>query len=95
MGFFNDHLVAQYEGNTIEIEGKVKSMFIGTNEYSLIIDNERVDSQEVTLGQFSLRGSLLVGDSQKNLVVWGSQGLTGLKCRAEVDGRALPMSKVK
>jgi hypothetical protein len=57
LGWFSDHFQTQYEGNAIEVETRVIG-FMGRARYSLIINNQRVDDIEGTLGTFSLRGFL-------------------------------------
>lgn len=63
MGLMSDHYTATYDGHSIEVEGRVTSI-MGSAEYSLVVDNQRVDQIQGSLGRFVLRTgeSITVGD---------------------------------
>ena len=95
MGAFRDHLIAQYENHTIELEGR-SDFADGKNKYYLIIDNQRVDEASVMYGKFTLRGRIDEPNGEKiNVTVWCKQGVFGLKSNLEINGRSYNFSKLK
>ena len=96
MGLFSDHKKIHYKGNVIEVECRVAGLQ-GKAQYSLVINNKRVDTIEGTLGKFSLRGEI-PGDSAAQAVplsVRVDQGWFGTKYFLEVEGQSLRMENVR
>ena len=72
MGVFTDRMVCNVEDHVIEAEAR--STLLGF-EYSLIVDNERVDTCKGLLGTMTLRGFL----NDEPIIVTIKQGLLGTK----------------
>lgn len=94
MGIMSESAKATYDGHDIEVEAKVTNV-LGTGQYSLFIDSERVDETEGTHGTFTLRGKLPAaaeGNDAKQVVVRVEQRLTSTGYTLEVDGQDLVMT---
>ena len=93
MGFMSNHFLIEHEGHTIEVEGI--GSFSGKTSYSLILDNERVDRTEATLGACTLRGKLASDDSEstKLFVIRIKTGLFSDNCTLEIDGNSFKLSR--
>jgi len=97
MGMFSDHALANVEGHLIEVEAHLS--ILGSNEYSLIIDNKRVDTVKGELGRMTLRG--VIEESQQPVLVtirpnpvgW-LVGLLGVKYALNVGGQEYPFQKL-
>jgi len=93
MGLMSDHYTATYDGHSIEVEGRVTSI-MGSAEYSLVVDNQRVDQIQGSLGRFVLRGQLVrEGSAAKTVQVRIKQGLLGTKYTLDVEGVECPLRK--
>lgn len=68
---------------------------LGTAQYSLFIDSERVDETEGTHGTFSWRGKLPPADGvhAKQVIVRIDQGVFSTQYVLEVDGETHEMAK--
>lgn len=93
MGIMSETAKASYAGHDIEVEARVTNV-VGTGQYSLFIDSERVDETEATHGTFTLRGKLPPGGGSdaKQLVVQVEQRLTSTRYTLQVDGQDQEMT---
>ena len=93
MGFMSDHQVAEYKGNTVEIDTTAGLLNADT---SLIINGKRVDSTKIPpIGVATLRGTIDIEDVKQIPVrVNIKQGL-GTKYTLEVDGVLVQLRKLK
>lgn len=94
MGVMSETAKATYEGNQIDVEARVTNV-MGTGQYSLFINNERVDETEATHGEFTLRGKLPepAGGAAKQVTVRIDQGLVSTDYVLDVDGETYEMTK--
>lgn len=94
MAVMSETVKATYEGNEIDVEARVTNI-VGTAQYSLFINGERVDETEGTHGKFTLRGRLpaaATGEA-KQVIVQIDQGVLSTDYVLEVDGEKHPMTK--
>jgi hypothetical protein len=95
MGIFYDLYKATYEDDIIEIEGRL-SFGADLVEFSLLINNERRDTQKISFGEASLRGKIpQQNNGSKFVVVEIWQGLFKTKYRLLIDAVEYPLTKVK
>lgn len=94
MGIMSESATATYDDTKIDVEAKVTNM-VGTAQYSLFINSDRVDETEGTHGTFTLRGRLpaVAGGEEKQVIVRIDQKLTSTDYVLEVDGKTHPMTK--
>jgi hypothetical protein len=91
MGLFRDHAFCDFEGkHNIELEARST---LCACEYSLIIDNKRVDQISGFMGTFKLRGFLEIDGMEQLVIVKVKQGLFGTKFSLEIDGKQVPLIK--
>ena len=95
MGLLSDYHRAEYEGNTIEVEARTTNLFSGSFQYSLIINNDKTDQIDGSLGHFTLRGRVPDGRGEmRPVVIRIKQGLFGAKYKLEVAGAEYTLTKV-
>ncbi len=94
MGFFSDYAVADYEGNTIEVEGRVGFFSM---KYKLAINNHTIDTASAIAGEVRMRGTIASSEgSPHKVVIIVRQGLFGGTSYAlEIDGKPYPLSRVR
>lgn len=93
MGVMSETAKVMYQGHQIDVEARVTNV-IGTGQYSLFIDSERVDETEATHGEFTLRGKLPeAGGNAKQVTVRIDQKLTSTDYVLEVDGETHEMTR--
>ena len=89
MGIMSNSFKMDYEGHVVEVEAQ--GDFEGMTSYSLILDNERTDQTEATLGTCTLRGKINADlpEEEKPFVVRIKTGIFRDKCWLEVDGKSV------
>lgn len=94
MGIMSESAHTTYDGTKIDVEAKVTNV-VGTAQYSLFINSDRVDETEGTHGTFTLRGRLPAGagGEEKQAIVRIDQKLTSTDYVLEVDGKTHQMAK--
>jgi hypothetical protein len=91
MGLFKDYAYCNFEGkHHIEVEARAN---IVAAEYSLIINNRKIDQISGLLGAFKLRGVIQTDDAERLVVVHVKQSIFGTKFSLEIDGREVPLIK--
>ena len=94
MAFWSRLDKAEHEGNIIEVECCVLFVWSGVTEFSLIINNSRVDRTQA-VGACTLRGHLPEKNGQsKRVVLWIKQGAWSVRYKLEIDGVECPFTKV-
>lgn len=94
MGYLSNSRVAKHDGCTIEVESSLISVWNGVHNFSLIINDERVDSTQAC-GACSLRGRIPAKtNDEKRVVVRITQGPFLARFKCEVDGVEVPMEKM-
>ena len=93
MGTFADHMRSEWNGHVIDVEAR--STFWGM-EYSLAIDNRRVDTINGLVGTFLLRGDIPMEEPNRAVpvTVRVKQGWFGAEYSLEVEGAAYNLTKV-
>jgi len=93
-GVFSDYAVADYEGNTIEVEGRLG---FPSGKYKLAINNRTVDKASAIAGEFRMRGTIDSSEgSGHEVVIIVRQGFFGGTSYAlEINGKPYPLSRVR
>ena len=88
----SNHFQLEYDGHVIEVEAQ--RHFSGKMDYSLIVDNERIDVTESTQGSCSLWGELNTDqENSKLFVVHIKTGILRDECFLDIDGKSLKLSR--
>jgi len=89
----SNHFHIEHEGHTIEVEAIGSFSFKTT--YCLILDNERGDRTEATLGTCTLRGKLPPNDSESPspFVIRIKIGIFSEGCTLEIGERSFKLAR--
>ena len=95
MGIMSNSFKIDYEGHVVEVESQ--GDFDGKTHYSLILDNERADQTEATLGHCTLRGQFKADgpEDSKPFVVRIKTGIFRDRCWLEVGEESMKIPRTR
>ena len=87
----SNEFAIEYEGHRIEVEAS--SDFKGITRYDLIVDNERVDKTQNSLGRCTLRGKLEGDGEPTPFVIRIKTGIFRVRCSFDANGKTVPLRR--